>query len=256
LLPCVASAQIPFPTNPPAPAPAQSPGTPTPTPTSTPPAATAPAPAAAPAPIPSISFEVKAMRTGGSSDLKLGGATSSSGVASTLDRTKVSKLDIEIALRSFSNREGAATVEWFFFSTPQPGIGFQGNEILLFSQGTQEVLMKPGATEKIVAASGSAVTVESRRAETETQVTGSRVETVQRFGGGKNGQKIAGWMVRLRAGEKVLGFKASSPRFEVYARDPNALGALVGKDAVRPPAQNLGSPWLKPVNIPPSRNGK
>jgi hypothetical protein len=206
-----------------------------------------------PAAIPSVSFEVKTMRTGGKSDLKLGGASSNRTTASTLERTKASKIDLEIGLRNFANREGAVTVDWYFFSTPEAGMGVRGNEILLFSKGSQEVLMKPGATDKVIAGSGEAVTMESRRAEISTETVGGRTETQHRFGGGKTGQKIAGWMVRLRAGETVLGFKASSPRFEVYGRDANALGGLAGKDVVRPPATNLGSPWLRPVEIPPSR---
>ena len=175
--------------------------------------------AQAPANKHSVSFEVKVMRSGASSNLDQGSNASSDATRSTtstmMSRKKSAQLALEVNLRNFAPRPDEVAVEWFFFAQD-----VKDSKLVLLSEGSQTVAFKPGGMEKVEAVSDRARSAESRRTEIEVRrTTQTRIDTTVDNDHEKAGLKIVGWLVRTRAEDTTLGFKASSPRFEPYVND-------------------------------------
>lgn len=176
--------------------------------------------AAEPEPKHSVSFEVKVLRAGATTNTSQTENTDRvnrirSTTTAVFERKKSGQWEIEVSVRNFAKEPDAVKFDWLFF-----GQDVEGSDPFAFSNGAKDVVLKPGGGAKFTAVSSLALSTESRRTQVDRIDTGTeRVTVPTSREKAKAGTKIVGWLVRASADGKVLGFKASSPRFERFASE-------------------------------------
>lgn len=167
-----------------------------------------------------------------------GNGTTRTASTNSRERGKVSQLQLEVELRNFAKRPDQVTVEWTFFSEYVDENTAYGSKpdkdkdpLRILSNGSQAVTLKPGGSEKINLESAAARLFESRSSTVSTtQETSTRTTVSTANSSMKIGHKTAGWFVRVKTDDKILGIKASSQRLEKLATDDAALAAIPQTD--------------------------
>jgi hypothetical protein len=168
----------------------------------------------------SVSFEVKVLRSGASTETSQSTNTDRvnpvrSTTTAVFERQKSGQWELEVALRNFAQQPDAVKVDWLFF-----GQDVGSSVPFAFSDGEKDVVLKPGGGAKVIAVSEKALSTESRRAQVERIATNNeRIDLPVTRESAKAGIKIVGWLVRVCSDGKMLTYKASSPRFERYGED-------------------------------------
>jgi hypothetical protein len=176
--------------------------------------------AAEPEPKHSVSFEVKVLRAGASTNTSQTENTDRinrirNTTTAVFERKKSGQWELEVSVQNFARQPDIVKFEWLFF-----GQDVEGSDPFAFSNGAKELVLKPGGGTKFAAVSDLALSTESRRTQVDRIDTGTeRLNVPTSRESARAGTKIVGWLVRAMADGKVLGFKASSPRFERFASD-------------------------------------
>ena len=181
----------------------------------------------------SVNLDVKVVRSGASTERSLTtNVDRASAVRSTktvvFQRQKSGVLELEIAVRNFAQIPDVVKVDWFFFSQD-----LKNADLSVLSKGVEDVVLKPGGGAKVCAVASPALSSESKRWQIDrVQTDTARVEAPVSHESEKVGRKIVGWLARVTADGTVLAFKASSPRFAIYATD-DKRHQLIDKGAGR-----------------------
>jgi uncharacterized protein DUF4339 len=149
----------------------------------------------------SVTLEVKSLTAGS-------GAATTSGqyvYGSSTTYTKAQKINIHV--RNLKHEPDEVEVEWFFFGKPATG-----NKRFMYDKGIKKLAIKAGGWE-------------------DTQVTSKELEskvynydTTNQY---KRGQKAEGWIVRVKAGEKIIALQASSATLEDLAKNPGEFESVL-----------------------------
>lgn len=180
----------------------------------------------------SVSLEAKAITTGGKVRSKSGATLTktpdyannrtviSQDFWSTRDRE--SRVGLEIGMRNFGTKPQPVQLLSLFLAK-----AINGKEPFLLSAEQQAFTLGGGESKKAEAYSASATNSTER---TFYQGTNPDPHGLTPFvwsaSGGTAGAKIAGWIVQLSAGGKVLQTRTSSPTMDAIARDPAAMAEL------------------------------
>src|SRR3712207_3744293 len=86
-----------------------------------------------------------------------------SGLASAKDMTRTqereSSVGLEVQVRNMGQVQDKATLEWYFYAKPVAG----GDDLFVFDQGTRELTLDPGSTDKLTVSSKELTSTVSRR---------------------------------------------------------------------------------------------
>ena len=127
----------------------------------------------------------------------------------SFDKTKAATRALGITLHNMSATvPGEFEVEWFFFGKPAGG-----GKRFLHDKGSQRIVAKPSAIEKIAVASKELVSARYR--------SGYSGYTSH------SGQKPDGWIVRVKSGEEVIRVKTSDAQLGQLEHDKAAFDAML-----------------------------
>jgi hypothetical protein len=186
--------------------------------------------APAQAPKHSMSMDVRTVSSGGatrtSNNLQIRNGEKIPGHYQTRDqnylmkRQKGSGVGLEVNVRNFRQGADEAQVQWYFLGKP---VG--GGEMFVFDEGVKTVTFNgPGGSSLPIESAELTSTVEkaaslrSGYADPRHNLPEARVS--------KSGSKVAGWIIRLLAGDEVLQVRASTPSLEALGRNTAQLQAL------------------------------
>jgi hypothetical protein len=137
-----------------------------------------------------------------------------------MKRQKGSGVGLEVNVRNFRQGADEAQVQWYFLGKP---VG--GGEMFVFDEGVKTVTFNgPGGSSLPIESAELTSTVEkaaslrSGYADPRHNLPEARVS--------KSGSKVAGWIIRLLAGDEVLQVRASTPSLEALGRNTAQLQAL------------------------------
>lgn len=181
----------------------------------------------------SLSIDVRPVSSGGatrtSSELKVDQGRKKSGLKArdqkySTTRERGSGIGLDVEVRNLRHQPDTATVEWYLFAR-----SLDGGDPFIFDRGSEVVT--------IGAASREFVNIDSIELTGTIQknltLRAGKSGGVQNSGSAasvkKSGSKVAGWIVRLVADQRVLQVRASSPSLEAIGKDASQLRSLAKK---------------------------
>jgi hypothetical protein len=181
-----------------------------------------------PKPGASLSMTVTPVASGGATRSK-SGAGSNVGEPSriakkenyTQERVRKSQTTLAVEVRNLGRGSDPATVEWIFLAG-----SVNGGDPFILNRNSRQVALPPGQTEKFEISSSEVASKTTRKLDISTTSSSTTTLQTSTASATRSGNVLKGWLVRLKAGDRVVAVRASSPSLESIARDDAALGAL------------------------------